>query len=70
MENLLEKNGEKEEIQPSDQKKTDIKQILMESPIYQYLEKEEVEKLINRIVGYFTENKREGNNWRFSGGFA
>ncbi|MEK7193776.1 MAG: hypothetical protein AAB651_00200 [Patescibacteria group bacterium] len=62
MENLLEKNGEKEEIQPSDQKKTDIKQILMESPIYQYLEKEEVEKLINRIVGYFTENKREGNN--------
>ena len=59
MEKLLEKE---EKIEPSDQKKVDVKQILMDSPLCQYLEKEEVEKLADRIVGYFADSGAEKNN--------
>ncbi len=59
MENLLEKE---KKIEPLDQEKVDIKQILMDSPIYQHLEKEEVEKLVERIVGYFADSSAEKNN--------
>lgn len=59
MESLLEKE---EKIGPSDQKREDIKQILMDSPIYQYLEKEEVKKLVERIVVYFADSSAEKHN--------